>query len=453
MRSPDTSVAPGGAIAPSPDAAPDNLDFFYNWDDIEDEAVGVIVAGNSGAAKSSVACWLAGHLTRKNPAQVLALDPHESRNPSWKQLGIPVIGDFAAIEEQVGLMIELLDQRREQPENGDEIIVFADELGACLDRFKDSAKMERALKRLGSEGRKFGLTFIAINQSKNVADIGISGALRNNYVIVLLCAAAREHAEKKWKQSDPRRVYVNSVAYPCVVTGAVPDKVAIHPTHAEYLKFKKKGNPPKNLIPIDQLPLTIPLATSHQHLRRREQPANYGDRYADNWRQLSAEAKHLANGRCCYPGCSEPAAQTHHAYYQDERGAIAGREVPGESIFPLCDRHHSESDPAGAHHWKNWMKDPFNPALGNRNAPEYLAALRQGWQLAAGAQFSKNLLDAPLSPAEKHRVLQLWSAGITAQQSLVETVWNVRKGGSSYWAKGCDRARQIISEAGFEIPW
>lgn len=246
----------GNAIAPD----------FYNWDDIDDEAVGFIIAGNSGSAKTSCACWLAGHLTRKNPAQVLALDPHASRNPIWKEVGIPVIDTFKGIEEQVGLLINLLDKRRGQPENGDEVIVFADELGACLDEFSDPRQMEKALKRLGSEARKFGITFLALNQSKNVDDIGISGALRSNYVLVLLGAAARQHAQM-WKDEDPRKVHINSCAYPCVLTGAIPDAIAIHPTHGSYSQFKKKGLAPKNLKPIQSLPLTIDLARGYQHLK------------------------------------------------------------------------------------------------------------------------------------------------------------------------------------------
>ena len=41
------------------------------------------------------------------------------------------------------------------------------------------------------------------------------------------------------------------------MSGSVPVQIALHPTHHSYSKFKKHGNPPLNLLPINQLPLLI----------------------------------------------------------------------------------------------------------------------------------------------------------------------------------------------------
>lgn len=237
---------------------------FYNWDNIAEEAVGILVAGNSGSGKTSLATWLLGKLTQHKPAQVIALDPHANRNKLWEELGIPTINSFSLIEKQLELLEELLDKRREQAKNGDTVIAIAEELGACAKNFKDSKRVELTLERLGSEGRKYGIVLISVNTSANCDDIGISAQSRNNYITILCGAAARSFAENKWKKNDERQQWVNTSAYPCLVTGAVPHAVATHPTHGHHHEFAILGKEPKNILPVNQLPITIPLAKGSQ---------------------------------------------------------------------------------------------------------------------------------------------------------------------------------------------
>ncbi|MFN7716049.1 MAG: hypothetical protein ACK5QS_11295 [Pseudanabaenaceae cyanobacterium] len=238
-------------------------ELFYDWGDVVDEAIGFVIAGNSGSAKTSIACWLAGVLTTHEPMQVIALDPHY--NDIWEQVGIKSIGNIETIEAILQWLLDELDQRCERKglklPLGQPILVFADEIGACLKRFQNPKKITEALERIGSEARKFGITLIAINQSSNCDDIGISAPMRNNFAVVLLGASARSKAEK-WKDTDFRKQHINQCPYPCILTGAIPTAIAIHPTHGSYQKFKKKGNAPLNLLPIKQLPLTIPLLTN-----------------------------------------------------------------------------------------------------------------------------------------------------------------------------------------------
>lgn len=99
---------------------------------------------------------------------------------------------------------------------------------------------------------------------------------------------------------------------------------------------------------------------------------SFEDRYAENWRKASYEAKKLTNFKCVL--CASNCTETHHALYRDKRGMIAGREIPGVHIFPLCDRCHSV-----AHSSKNWRRDPVCPELGNRNTPDFYRKLRFGW--------------------------------------------------------------------------
>jgi hypothetical protein len=236
---------------------------FYDWRDLIDDAVGIIIAGNSGSGKTSAAVWVAGWLTKDEPAEVLALDPHANVNVLWEELGIYTISDFKQIEAQLGLLVGLLDARRElgldelnmQPQ----VIVFADEINACLENFEDKENMSIAIKRLGSEARKYKIALIAINQSSNCDDLGVSKPMKSNYLLILLNASARQMAQQ-WKKEDPRRKHIEETAYSCVVAGSVADAIAIHPTHYSYKQFKKKGNKPVGLLPINQLPLTLSLA-------------------------------------------------------------------------------------------------------------------------------------------------------------------------------------------------
>ena len=237
---------------------------FYDWRDLADDAVGIIIAGNSGSGKTSVAVWVAGWLTKDEAAQVLALDPHANVNVLWEELGIHAISDFKLIEKQLLILLDLLDYRRsltkEQLDLESLIIVFADEINACLENFEDKENMALAIKRIGSEARKYKIALIALNQSSNADDLGISAQMRNNYLLIGLCATARQIASA-WKKDDPRRKYIEETAYSCVVRGSVPEQIAVHPTHHSYKQFKKKGNKPKGLLPINQLPLTISLAS------------------------------------------------------------------------------------------------------------------------------------------------------------------------------------------------
>lgn len=231
---------------------------FYNWEDAPDDAVGFVIAGNSGAGKSSTATYLAGLLTQQSPAQVLVLDPHY--NAVWKQNGLTSIGKIPEIEAALHVLIDELDRRCERQglgiPLGEPVVVIADEVGACKKRFSDPDFLTDALERLGSEGRKFDLTLIAINQSSNALDLGISAELRNNYLCIALNASARSLAYK-WHKKDPRKPWIKKQAYCCVVFGSVPETLAPHPTHGNYTKYRKKGNPPQNLLPVRQLPLTL----------------------------------------------------------------------------------------------------------------------------------------------------------------------------------------------------
>jgi hypothetical protein len=135
-------------IAPiTPTEINNNLE-FYNWADCVEEAVGFIISGNSGSGKTSVACWLAGILTKEKPAQVLALDPHY--NDIWEEVNITAIGKIEDIENILIWLLNELNFRCElksQKQNlGDDLIIFCDEVNACLERFTEPKNFQSASK-------------------------------------------------------------------------------------------------------------------------------------------------------------------------------------------------------------------------------------------------------------------------------------------------------------------
>lgn len=98
-------------------------------------------------------------------------------------------------------------------------------------------------------------------------------------------------------------------------------------------------------------------------------PELYDLRYAPNWNEIRRKALAATDGKCVL--CDRDAKEVHHAMYADSRGAIAGSEVPGVHIFPLCKYHHKQ-----AHSSRNWRFDSGNPLFGNRNTDKFLLRLR-----------------------------------------------------------------------------
>jgi len=241
---------------------------LYDWKNITDEAVGYLICGNSGSAKSSLATWLAGHLTQNEPMAVISLDPHF--NDCWDLAGIKSVGKIEHIEACLEWLLDELDRRCERKGDGlplgDPMFIICDELNAALERFAKPKIIESALKRLGSEGRKFNLTFCGLNQSSNADALGIDSKYRSNYALILLGQSARTHSKLGKNLAD--------VAYPCLVTGSIADSIATHPTHGSYTQFKKKGNAPMNLKPINQLPLPAALSKFVKGIDRALPPTN-----------------------------------------------------------------------------------------------------------------------------------------------------------------------------------
>lgn len=225
---------------------------FYNLEDIEQEASGIIVAGNTGAAKSSMAIHCAGLLTRNQPMQAVALDPHATKN-HWHEFGFPVVNDPDEILKAIRAILERLNHRRKTGEDSPELLIIFDEIGALKADFRDDKEaikdIESFLLKVGSEGRKFGITLIAINQSKNVEALGIDGQYRNNYLLLLLNAAIEVEAKNAgWGYDDLRWIYYQSHPYTAMVSGCVSPRLTNHATHEHHKQFQKKGAKPRYTV-------------------------------------------------------------------------------------------------------------------------------------------------------------------------------------------------------------
>ncbi|MFB2920301.1 MULTISPECIES: hypothetical protein [Aerosakkonema] len=209
-------------------------------------------------------------------AMMIALDKHHSKN--WDDAGVLVIDEPIAIYEQFKLLREEYNSRKPGTKVN-RLIIFFDEIAETLDEIKAILDEEKrgkgkeavefiinTYRAFGTGGRKKYINFIGMNHSFNVKALGIDGFYRNCFVSLLFNDAARHYVQTNNKQmADSKRKDLYQWAcevmdnrYICLATGAIGDKKMRHPTHHEYPEVKD-GNPPLNLQPIKQLPLTIKL--------------------------------------------------------------------------------------------------------------------------------------------------------------------------------------------------
>ncbi len=93
----------------------------------------------------------------------------------------------------------------------------------------------------------------------------------------------------------------------------------------------------------------------------------FSERYSDKWKTKAKEARERTNYRCCLCMRKSNYLEVHHAVYCNKKNKrIAGYEMIGVHIFPLCERCHQI-----AHLPENWIKDGNNPVLKNRNTVKF----------------------------------------------------------------------------------
>jgi len=119
--------------------------------------------------------------------------------------------------------------------------------------------------------------------------------------------------------------------------------------------------------------------------RRKAGQPDWDSRYADNWRKICAIAHQATGGICCCCLVSRSEV-VHHVRYRDKRGAIAGREVAGRDVFPVCG---STNKPGTCHfrlHQSDaWIHAKGDALLGNHQRSDWVKKLKLGYQLLSSA--------------------------------------------------------------------
>lgn len=302
---------------------------LVSLDSVRKSSTGFFLVGNSGAAKSSAGMYLAGSLTEEEPAEVLVLDPHGKLNfqKLWGRSNLPYISDVDLILEQLHLLEDELDRRLDtEDEEFTPVIILVDEVSSLFERLdKEGIKqVSKLLKRLGSEGRKYRMTLICVLHSNNCAAIGIDSKQRTNYTQVVCGDIVSLYVKNDWTDKDPRKAWVSEKAYPCLIVKGADLKLAKHPTHHDYAVVEE-GNAPKNLKPVRQRELTIPLASGCESLRTTSR---------QNAQAIGADFTTPAPGAPPRTSASDDVVQRlNHAFSLDYEASESDRTAPAPLEF------------------------------------------------------------------------------------------------------------------------
>jgi energy-coupling factor transporter ATP-binding protein EcfA2 len=181
--------APQGTPAPLPTG---RILAHAEWFGRAVDAVHLLIVGPTDAGKSTTALAVVGARVQAG-GQVLILDPHAAP-ADW--LGLTAIGagrDYAAIDRALVAVLAELDTRYTARGQGvtsfQRLTVFVDEVPAIS---QNCEHWRECFSALSSEGRKVGLSLVALTQSRLVDLLGIKGRsdLRENFAELLLAESA-----------------------------------------------------------------------------------------------------------------------------------------------------------------------------------------------------------------------------------------------------------------------
>ncbi|NEP00880.1 MAG: hypothetical protein F6K58_19885 [Symploca sp. SIO2E9] len=197
---------------------------------IVNESKGIMIAGDMGSAKTSVAIYLANHFPNH---RIIVLDPHDDDEKNWGNIErYTSLDDIFAV---MSTLITLLDQKDKSP-----VFILCDEwLEIRTDRRNKKGEYEGIaddfIRLFSTKSRKFNKVALFILHSHNCEAAGVDGNLRENYQIIYLGNIARRFHQN-----------LKECAYPCVLGGVQYE----HPTHGHHSTFRPKGNIPRGLRPL-----------------------------------------------------------------------------------------------------------------------------------------------------------------------------------------------------------
>ena len=235
----------------------------YDWEQITEEN-SLLIGGEPGSAKTSVtAGFIVPKISQKYDSEIIVLDSHSTKN-RWNEMGYErVISDYEEIYEFLEWLDKEREIRRKSTDKKHLIICVFDEINDVWSYLERSDKQNKTKRLVNAQlilqnllnCRKFDIQIIGMMQSHLCEDIGLSGSVRRQAMVILLNGAARAEAYRNKNQftkeeytylTDKERPYI------ALVTGYQSIQVATHPTHGNYKVFSKKGNKPEIVLPIKQ---------------------------------------------------------------------------------------------------------------------------------------------------------------------------------------------------------
>ena len=235
----------------------------YDWEQITEEN-SLLIGGEPGSAKTSVtAGFIVPKISQKYDSEIIVLDSHSTKN-RWNEMGYErVISDYEDIYEFLEWLDKEREIRRKSTDKKHLIICVFDEINDVWSYLERSDKQNKTKRLVNAQlilqnllnCRKFDIQIIGMMQSHLCEDIGLSGSVRRQAMVILLNGAARAEAYRNKNQFTKKEyTYLTDKERPYIalVTGYQSIQIAKHPTHGNYKIFSKKGNKPEIVLSIKQ---------------------------------------------------------------------------------------------------------------------------------------------------------------------------------------------------------
>ena len=263
---------------------------MYDFSNLPNEGNGVLIGAGPGYGKTSmVAGYFAPLYTLKSTAEIIVLDPDSNVN-RWDKWGYErTINHYDEILQCLQWFVKEKERRKSlqdyELKKEHDLILIWDEINDCRNNWskKDKDEAARCLTIL-LNSRKYKITVFAMMQDANVEAIGISKKSKDQAVIILSGKAALDEAFISGvKANDERYIELSNTGYPCVVSGALSFKLAIHPTHGHHPEYERTGKPPANIIkPIISDKQIIPFAKNTNSNLKENSDVFNSEKYLDN---------------------------------------------------------------------------------------------------------------------------------------------------------------------------
>ena len=232
-----------------------------------------LITGHPGAGKTSVMVYL-GQQLGEQTAQRIALNPHDDEQSAYEPYGFAEINDLTAILEQINLIYEELELRRQDKTRRFKLVVVIDELGAILDAASKPKELMLIIRQIAVEGRKLEISVIVGNHSQTTKAIEMDAEFRNAFYQVFLVGAARYALDQPNRNTGLKPYqedWIKNTAYPALLLSNGQYSLVKHPTHGDYEEYKDSGNPPENLEDWDFNYLTISIANGYENYLQKSQ--------------------------------------------------------------------------------------------------------------------------------------------------------------------------------------